>query len=98
MQERLQFIYRTPEGAIKERLLSQDDEASVEIATAECPFAFDGDGAAFQLACEAKHIDLAFLFGPMIAVQRSNVDPLPHQITAVYNPVAAPAAAICPGG
>ena len=45
---------------------------------------FDGDGAAFQLACEAKRIDLAFLFDPMMAVHTSNVEPLPHQITAVY--------------
>ena len=82
--EALQLIYRTPEGAIKERLLSRDDEASVAIATAERPFAFDGDGAAFQLACEAKRIDLAFLFDPMMAVHSSNVEPLPHQITAVY--------------
>jgi hypothetical protein len=33
---------------------------------------------------EAKRIDLAFLFDPMMAVHTSNVDPLPHQITAVY--------------
>ena len=39
---------------------------------------------AFQLACEAKRIDLAFLFDPMMAVHTSNVEPLPHQITAVY--------------
>jgi len=82
--EALQLIYRTPEGAIKERLLSQDDEASVDLATAERPFAFDGDGANFQLTCEAKRIDLAFFFDPMMAVHSSNVEPLPHQITAVY--------------
>ncbi|NCA73206.1 MAG: RNA helicase, partial [Sphingobacteriia bacterium] len=80
----LQLIYKTPDGAIKERLLARDDEATVAIATAERPFAFDGDGEAFQLACEAKRIDLAFLFDPMMAVHSSNVDPLPHQITAVY--------------
>jgi len=82
--ESLQLIYRTPEGAIKERLLSQDDEASVDLATAERPFAFDGDGAAFQLVCEAKRIDLASFFDPMMAVHSSSVEPLPHQITAVY--------------
>jgi len=82
--EALQLIYQTPEGAIKERLLSQDDEASVDLATAERPFAFDGDGANFQLTCEAKRIDLAFFFDPMMAVHSSNVEPLPHQITAVY--------------
>ena len=50
----------------------------------ERPWSFDGDGAAFQLTCEAKRIDLAFLFDPMMAVHTSNVEPLPHQITAVY--------------
>jgi SNF2 family DNA or RNA helicase len=83
-QDALQLIYRTPDGAIKECLLSRADEASVAIAAAERPFALDGDGASFQLACEAKRIDLAFLFDPMIAVHSSNVEPLPHQITAVY--------------
>jgi hypothetical protein len=36
-----------------------------------------GDGAAFQLTCEAKRIDLAFLFDPMMAVHTSNVDAIP---------------------
>ena len=69
---------------MKERLLSRADEPSIGLATAQRPWSFDGDGAAFQLACEAKRIDLAFLFDPMMAVHTSNVEPLPHQITAVY--------------
>jgi superfamily II DNA or RNA helicase len=80
----VQLIYRTADGAIKERLLGRGDEPSVTVATAERPFSFDGDGAAFQLACEAKRLDFAFLFDPMMAVHTSNVEPLPHQITAVY--------------
>ena len=80
----LQVIYRTPDGGMKERLLGSADEASISVATVERPFSFDGDGAAFQLTCEAKRIDLAFLFDPMMAVHTSNVDALPHQITAVY--------------
>ena len=80
----LQLIYRTPDGAMKECLLSRADEQLISVATAELPFSFNGDGAAFQLACEAKRIDLAFLFDPMMAVHTSNVEPLPHQITAVY--------------
>jgi superfamily II DNA or RNA helicase len=80
----VQVIYRLPDGAIKERLLGTADEATVALATVERPWAFDGDAAAFQLACEAKRIDLAFLFDPMMAVHTSNVEPLPHQITAVY--------------
>jgi superfamily II DNA or RNA helicase len=80
----LQLIYRTPEGGMKECHLGRADEASIGPASVERPFSFDGDGAAFQLACEAKRIDLAFLFDPMMAVHTSNVEPLPHQITAVY--------------
>ena len=80
----LQVVYRLPDGTIKERLLSLADEASISPAATERPWAFDGDPADFQLACEAKRIDLAFLFDPMMAVHTSNVDPLPHQITAVY--------------
>lgn len=80
----LQVVYRLPDGTIKERLLGPADEAGIAPAATERPWAFDGDPAAFQLACEAKRIDLAFLFDPMMAVHTSNVDPLPHQITAVY--------------
>jgi SNF2 family DNA or RNA helicase len=83
-EDALQLIYRTPDGAMKERLLGRGDEASISAATVERPFSFDGDGAAFQLTCEAKRIDLSFLFDPMMAVHTSNVDALPHQITAVY--------------
>jgi SNF2 family DNA or RNA helicase len=79
-----QLIYRVPDGTIKERLLNRSDESGIVLATTSRPFSFEGDGAAFQLACEAKRIDLAFLFDPMMAVHTSNVEPLPHQITAVY--------------
>jgi superfamily II DNA or RNA helicase len=80
----VQLIYRTPDGSMKERMLGRVDEELIELATTERPFSFDGDGDAFKLTCEAKRIDLAFLFDPMMAVHSSNVDPLPHQITAVY--------------
>lgn len=80
----VQVIYKAPDGQLKERLLSRIDEENISIAVAESPWSFDGDGHAFKLAVEAKRIDLAFLFDPMMAVHTSNVEPLPHQITAVY--------------
>src|SRR3954471_13446639 len=80
----VRVIYTTPDGTLKDRLLNAADETGIGLATSERPWAFDGDGAAFQLACEAKRIDLAFLFDPMMAVHTSNVEPLTHQITAVY--------------
>ena len=78
------LVYRTSDGTLRERMLTRADEAQISLATTERPWKFDGDGAAFQLTCEAKRIDLAFLFDPMMAVHASNVEPLPHQITAVY--------------
>ena len=49
-----------------------------------CPGASDADGALFRLVSEAYRIRLAYLFDPLIAVHTSQVEPLPHQITAVY--------------
>jgi superfamily II DNA or RNA helicase len=80
----LQLIYKLPDGTLRERLLARADEPVLKAATTARPWSFDGDGAAFQLTAEAKRIDLAFLFDPMMAVHTSNVEPLPHQITAVY--------------
>src|ERR1039457_1982980 len=80
----VQVLYKTPDRALKERLLNTGDEPNISIATTERPWSFDGDGDAFKLTVEAKRIDLAFLFDPMMAVHTSNVEPLPHQITAVY--------------
>ncbi|MEJ7590663.1 MAG: hypothetical protein WKF77_03885 [Planctomycetaceae bacterium] len=93
----VQVFYRTPDGTTKERLLGRADEANISIATIERPWSFDGDGAAFQLTCEAKRIDLAFLFDPMMAVHTSNVEPLPHQITLSTGHAATAAAAFCSG-
>ena len=80
----VRVIYQTPDGTLKERLLGRADEETIAVATTERPWFFDGDGEAFKLTVEAKRIDLAFLFDPMMAVHTSNVEPLPHQITAVY--------------
>tara|TARA_R110002096_G_scaffold173781_9_gene349032 strand:- start:243100 stop:246636 length:3537 start_codon:yes stop_codon:yes gene_type:complete len=80
----VQVFYKLPDGTFKERLIGPSDLNGLAIAATGRPWAFDGDSESFQLACEAKRIDLAFLFDPMMAVHTSNVDPLPHQITAVY--------------
>jgi len=80
----LQVVYSLPDGTVKVRLLGSGEESALSVAEADRPLTFEGDPGSFQLACEAKRIDLAFLFDPMMAVHTSNVDPLPHQITAVY--------------
>lgn len=47
-------------------------------------FAFDADGHSLRLACEALRMRLAYLFDRFLAVRSSRIDPLPHQLRAVY--------------
>ena len=80
----LTLYYRTAQGDVKERLLFRSHEAELGIAAAGRPWSFEAPGEDFKLATEALRIDMAYLFDPMMAVHTSNVEPLPHQITAVY--------------
>jgi hypothetical protein len=80
----VQVVYKTTSGGLKERLLGRTRRNADRHRYSGRPWSFDGDGEAFKLAVEAKRMDLAFLFDPMMAVHSSNVEPLPHQITAVY--------------
>ena len=45
---------------------------------------FDGDAGLFLLGVEAERIRIAHQFDPLFAVNASVVDPLPHQVEAVY--------------
>ena len=80
----LTLTYRTATGKLGEELLFRDDESRIEIAQQGRPWSFDGDGSLFRLVSEANRILLAHLFDPVLAVHTSEVEPLPHQITAVY--------------
>jgi SNF2 family DNA or RNA helicase len=80
----LELTYKTPEGKVANELLYRHDEPRLEIVEEGRPWSFDGDGALFRLVSEAQRIRLAHLFDPVLAVHTSLVDPLPHQITAVY--------------
>jgi len=80
----LTVYYKTPDGKLLERMLFRADEANLSLAEAGRPWAFDAPGDEFKLAVEAYRINLAHLFDPMMAVHTSNVEPLPHQISAVY--------------
>src|SRR6266568_1468286 len=69
----LELTYKGPDGKVANELLYRHDEARIEVVERGRPWSFDGDGALFRLVSEANRIRLAHLF-----------DPLPHQITAVY--------------
>ena len=80
----LELTYKTPDGKVANELLYRQDEARLEVVEQGQPWSFDGDGALFRLVSEALRIRLAHLFDPVLAVHTSVVEPLPHQITAVY--------------
>src|SRR5574337_407385 len=82
--EGLELTYKTAEGRLGNELLYRGDEVRLELAEAGPPWSFDGDGHLFRLVSEAHRIRLAHLFDPLLAVHTSLVEPLPHQITAVY--------------
>jgi hypothetical protein len=79
----LNVVYRGADGPA-EVLLFRDAEPRLELVQASRAFSFDGDGEAFRIASEAQRIRLAHLFDPYLAVHSSRIEPLPHQITAVY--------------
>ncbi len=78
------LTYRDASGQPGTRLLYRDDEPTLDLVTTGRPWSFDGDGHLFRLVAEAHRIRLAHLFDPVLAVHTSLVEPLPHQITAVY--------------
>ena len=80
----LTVYYKTSDGKLLERMLFRSNEHELFMAEVGRPWAFDASGEDFKLAAEAYRINLAHLFDPMMAVHTSNVEPLPHQITAVY--------------
>jgi superfamily II DNA or RNA helicase len=82
--EALELTYKDPAGRVANQLLYRHDEPRIEVVDEGRPWSFDGDGARFRLVSEAHRIRLAHLFDPVLAVHTSMVDPLPHQITAVY--------------
>src|SRR5438094_2424260 len=82
--EALELTYKDATGRVGNQLLYRHDEPRFEVVAVGRPWSFDGDGELFRLVSEAQRIRLAHLFDPVLAVHTSLVDPLPHQITAVY--------------
>lgn len=72
------------DGRVGERLLYRGDETTMSLAEAGRGYGFDADGGLLRLASEAYRIRLAHLFDPYLAISASQIEALPHQITAVY--------------
>ena len=69
---------------VAEQQLFRSDEAHLSVAEKNLPWSFEAPADDFKLALEAFRIELGSAFDPMMAIHSSNVIPLPHQISAVY--------------
>lgn len=66
------------------QMLFRADENTVDVIDNGLPWSFDIDANTMRLVSEAYRINLAHIFDPYLAVHTSAVEPLPHQISAVY--------------
>ncbi len=80
----VELTYKDDQGRLAGELLFRTQEAGLFVEAPGRAWSFDGDGALLRLVSEAFRIRLAYLFDPMLALHISDVEPLPHQITAVY--------------
>lgn len=79
----LTLTYRTEDNVLGETMLYRDMEPNLRLVSAS-QWTFDADPSELKLVSEAYRINLAHLFDPYLAVRTSAIDPLPHQISAVY--------------
>ncbi len=79
----VELTYKTADGSLGQRVLNRDAEAELSLAEAEAR-PFDAPAEDFRLVAECQRIKLAGLWDPMLAVTTSDIQPLPHQLRAVY--------------
>lgn len=80
----IEITYKNGMGIPGTQLLYREDEGRIQVKDDHLPWSFDASGDQMKLASEAYRISLAHLFDPYLAVHTSSVEPLPHQISAVY--------------
>lgn len=78
-----EFFFDGPSGPGK-HVLSEGELDAVQVCDVPAELHFDGDPVQFRLGVEARRIDIAFAY-EMAAVAVSNIQPLPHQLEAVYD-------------
>ncbi len=78
-----EFFFEGPSGPGKV-VLSESELGNIELVDRPSELCFDGDPIQFRLGIEARRIQTAFAYD-MAAVAVSNIQPLPHQLEAVYD-------------
>jgi len=69
-------------GQVYEPTLTNQDLLSLSALPRQT---FDGDAQRFRLGVEARRLGLAYEYDPYFSLSIARVDPLPHQLEAVYD-------------
>jgi len=80
----VEITYKDAQGFVHQQIVLDFPSNDLEIVERSTNWSFDADAERFILTSEAYRIHLAHLFDPYVAVHTSLIEPLPHQITAVY--------------
>jgi superfamily II DNA or RNA helicase len=70
-------------GKVYEPVLEKEQLASLEVSPDQPPY--DGNPRHFRLGIEAMRLALAYEYDPYFSLSIARVDPLPHQLEAVYD-------------
>ena len=81
----VRVTYRGQGGSLGDVMLFRADQGRLSLAGGAREWTFDADPKLFQLTAEAQRIRHAHRFDSRLAVHLSDVEPLPHQIAAVYD-------------
>jgi SNF2 family DNA or RNA helicase len=83
--EVIEVTFKDARGNLSNQILYRENENAIGLVHSAAPWSFNGSSELFKLVSEAYRIKLAYIFDPMMAVHTSMIEPLPHQITAVYD-------------
>ena len=70
-------------GKVHEPILDTEQLSKIQVTPEKEPF--DGDAAKFRLGVEALRLALAYEYDPYFSLSIARIDPLPHQLEAVYD-------------
>ena len=73
----------TRTGLTRDPVLNEEQLSKLNVSADQEPF--DGSAALFRIGIEAHRLGLAYEYDPFFSLSIARVDPLPHQLEAVYD-------------
>lgn len=78
------LFYQTIDSTLDSVTLFEGDADKIRACSSSSQHSYDADANGLLLAAEALRIKYSYVFDSRLAIHTSIIEPLPHQITAVY--------------